>query len=129
MSPAFRRFVFAALASVFAIFCASGAYADATPKKKHAKHAVVHSAKHKKHTAKAKKRVIAGKPHVQIHMPPPGHEGQERDDWFMRRRTWPDETIDPNAYPTMLAQAARMPIYGENSRNHKLSVSQWQCIG
>jgi hypothetical protein len=132
MSPAFRRFVFAIFSAVCAIFLSSNANADGIPKKKHAhhtKHVTKAAAKHKKHAAKAKKRVAAAKPQMRLGMPPPGHEGQERDDWFMRRRAWPNEMIDPNAYPTMLAQAARMPVYGEGARNSKLSTMKWQCIG
>lgn len=127
MSSAFRWFVFAVFSLVFVAFLASIAAADGTPKQK----VTHHAARHKKHAARKKKapaKQIA-QPQMRRNMPPPGHEGQERDDWFFRRRAWPNATIDPNAYPQALAQAARMPVYGENGRNGKLSVMQWQCIG
>src|SRR6266540_1380677 len=135
MSLAYRRFVFAIFALVLALSTSNG-FADGMPKKKAVRHRQSAHAVHKKHAAHVKKAHKTKKttsqfvpPEVRGHMPPPGHDGQERDDWFMRRRTWPDETIDPNAYPTALTQAARMPVYGENSRNYKLSTMQWQCIG
>src|SRR5438045_3071335 len=134
MSLASRRFVFAILALCLAL-STSNALADGMPKKKAVRHRSATRAVQKKHAVRAKKARNTKKskafvpPEVREHMPPPGHDGQERDDWFTRRRAWPNETIDPNAYPTALAQARRMPVYGENSRSHKLSTMQWQCIG
>ena len=74
---------------------------------------------------------------IQHHVPPPGHDGEEHSDWFWQRRAWPNRTIDPNAYPTALAQAERMPYYnplaqqGEGARGEAVPLSsfQWQPIG
>ncbi len=93
-----------------------------------------HARHHKSKTAKAnaatKTRIHQTiQSHVKRNMPPPGHEGQERCDWFFRRRAWPNETIDPDAYPNALAQAARMPVYHASGKYGTLSTQTWQSIG
>ncbi len=86
----------------------------------------------KKHRTKriAVRSAKKGHPDAKINMPPPGHDGQEISDWFMRRRAWPNESIDPNAYPQALAEAARLPILiPRGGKNSIQTASSWQCIG
>jgi hypothetical protein len=99
-------------------------------------HKTVHH--HKKYTKhrhankpRAKKQPLI-QSQIQHHVPPPGHDGEERSDWFWQRRAWPNRTIDPEAYPSALAQAARMPTYSQLVQQRgetPLSTFAWQPIG
>ena len=68
---------------------------------------------------------------MKLHVPHPGAGGEERsDNWFYRRRAWPNQTIDPTFYPNALAQAAKMPVFSNSfKKDGTLSVMQWQSIG
>jgi hypothetical protein len=67
---------------------------------------------------------------IKLHTPLAGHDGDERDDWFYRRRAWPNQTIDPAFYPNALAQAAKMPVLSNHiGKDGALAVMQWQSIG
>ncbi len=112
---------------------------NALPVTKHT--AALHPQKHPKHRRTILRR--KQKPaHIQTEVklqpqnpairntPKPGHEGDERSDWFVRRRAWPNQTIDPTFYPNALAEAARMPVFANGHRKDgALSVMQWQSIG
>src|ERR1035437_6836100 len=101
----------------------------------------LHKATHRKMSIHAKHRTTKAvstkkqrihqtiQSHVKLHTPPPGHEGEEHNDWFFRRRAWPNATIDPDAYPNALAEARRMPVYGSTGKDNALSTMTWQCIG
>ncbi len=67
---------------------------------------------------------------IKLHVPHPGAGGEERSDWFYRRRAWPNQTIDPAFYPNALAQAAKMPVLASHvGKDGMLSTMQWQSIG
>ena len=87
---------------------------------------------HKKRHA-AKKAVKApkrGKVHAKLMMPPPGHDGEAMDIGYMRRRAYPNETVDPEAYPRMLAAAQKMPVLIPGGGKHSTqATTQWQPLG
>jgi len=98
------------------------------------KHSVVHH--HKKYTkTRHGRKHITHKPalikyQIEHHVPPPGHDGEERSDWFWRRRAWPNQTIDPSAYPTALAEAEQMPMLSRSGGKYgALSTATWQSVG
>jgi len=102
--------------------------------------AQAHKPKHHRHHSVVRKTAVtdtAKKPgrietqvKVEHRMPPPGHEGEERNNWFMMRRAWPNMEVDPTAYPTALAEAARMPVmYPRAGKYSSFTSSDWQGIG
>ncbi len=96
-----------------------------------------HSKHHRKPLQTAKKQVPVQHPVAQkllapmkFHTPRPGAGGEVRDNWFYRRRAWPNQMIDPTFYPNALAQAAKMPVFSHSvGKEGALSVLQWQSIG
>jgi photosystem II stability/assembly factor-like uncharacterized protein len=67
---------------------------------------------------------------LKLNMPSPGHDGEDFNDWFYRRRAFPNESIDPEFYPNALAQAAKMPmLLHPSSKNSTLETFTWQSIG
>ncbi len=106
------------------------------PKRTAAKHRVHHRAIVRHHVVRRKikkadaKKSVMIQNHIQRHMPPPGHDGEEHSDWFWRRRAWPNQTIDPAAYPTALAEARHMPVlqFGRG-KDATLASFTWQPIG
>jgi hypothetical protein len=126
------RFFIILCAILFTFGLTERVSADATPKSKktYKSHKAHKAIVHKKKALPKKKKIV--KRDVKLNMPPPGHDGEERDDWFMRRRAWPNETIDPEAYPRALAQAAKMPVLDRMSSGGKhgtLATFTWQGIG
>ena len=139
-------------AFAFLLQCAFGPASIAKEKPSANQKTVSHHKKYKKHrrlivvSHHAKKTVrkkpslirsqILRTPPAAQHTPPPGHDGEEHSDWFWQRRAWPNRTIDPSAYPTALAEAARMPMYSPLTQQGEgvggeapLSSFEWQPIG
>jgi len=91
-----------------------------------------HKLRRKDSTSIAKsKKLSPSPPEVKLHMPTPGHDGEEVNDWFYRRRAWPNEAIDPEAYPNALAEAAKMPVLSHpaTGKHGTLETFSWQNIG
>jgi photosystem II stability/assembly factor-like uncharacterized protein len=65
---------------------------------------------------------------VQKNYPAVGSSGEDRNlDWYYKR-AFPNEFIDPDAYPNALAQARKLPIYGKGKFS-TMANDQWQQIG
>ena len=97
---------------------------------KHIKTRSARTVKPKHPIRRSAKSTAISHPEIKLHMPPPGNEGEEMDDWFYRRRAWPNETIDPEFYPNALAEASKMPVLSRGNGKHgTLDMFTWQGIG
>ncbi len=101
-----------------------------------------HTRKGKNHTGRVpkseldrsvKSKIIVHKPEeeaIKRDYPLPGSEGEDRNfDWY-RKRAFPNEDIEPSAYPNALAEARRLPVYRlDNRKSFTQASTDWQCIG
>ncbi|HET6512328.1 MAG TPA: hypothetical protein VFH43_09055 [Candidatus Kapabacteria bacterium] len=69
-------------------------------------------------------------PVIPRNMPPVGTDGQQKNDWFYKKRAFPDTYIDPEAFRIARQQAKAMPHYSSGSKNARsTAIPQWQQIG
>ncbi len=132
-------FLFALLILIQGVSFAQSSSVTTLPvvKQKYISHHKRHARHRRKSLHLAKKQAPVQHPTAQklhapmkLHVPHPGAGGEVRDNWFYRRRAWPNQTIDPAFYPNALAQAAKMPMYANSfGKEGTLSVMQWQSIG
>jgi len=81
------------------------------------------------HTKDVKSKiVIPESSNADRHYPPPGSSGEDRNEDWYRKRAFPNEEIDPDAYPNALAQARKLPLFG-SGKFSSLANEQWQQIG
>lgn len=60
---------------------------------------------------------------------PAGTEGHQKNDWFYKKRAFPEEYIDPSAFAIAAQQAKAMPRYVQGSKRSRLLAPEWQEIG
>ena len=105
-----------------------GFSASASTKKHRSYKRTVHAIKKTKHKSVRSKGIASEL--AKRHTPPVGSEGEEKNDWFYRKRAWPNEDIDPEAYPRALEQARRMPQYRFGGKNSTEGYrDEWKLIG
>lgn len=98
-----------------------------TTKKIVHKHRTHRSSKHVAKRTKHTKRDTA-ESELRLHYPAPSSGGEEPNgDWY-RKRAYPNEFIDPEAYPNALREAAALPQYRPAGIRTQ-SAMQWQPIG
>lgn len=69
-------------------------------------------------------------PSVERNMPPIGEMGQQKNDWFYKKRAWPDEFIDPELFRIAAAQAKRMPKFTRGGGKQQAQAAvHWKQIG
>jgi photosystem II stability/assembly factor-like uncharacterized protein len=68
-------------------------------------------------------------PELDRTMPPVGNEGQIKNDWFYKKRAWPESYIDPEAFRLAADQAKAMPKFAKRGKTGSLASATWQQIG
>lgn len=60
---------------------------------------------------------------------PIGYGGQQKNDWFYKKRAWPDEFIDPSSFQIAAQQAKQMPLFAQRGKQTTLATPRWQELG
>ncbi|MEP7233988.1 MAG: hypothetical protein ABI778_01710, partial [Ignavibacteriota bacterium] len=94
-----------------------------------------HRAKTYKYSRKKTKKTNTGdsvahlENRIERNYPPPGSGGEDRNIGWLKKRAFPNEFIDPDAYLNALAEARKVPVWGSHVRNGIQASMQWQSIG